>query len=364
MSVGPDCLTLVEDRNSGSSRRSIFAPLYPLAEWVVYNWWFLLHHSRPARSRPALPALGRRDRHCVRAAGDGFLWPNLLIIPEGRETRLLWYRDHEFGEFARLRYLSEGEVIRRADEVGRTLTHLVTSVLNRLVEQGVTGTPLEKEWSALTALERDERDYCIAAAKLGLDLFSEADELEDSIIESVQRLPREVLSEFFDAADPSRIPQAVDWITDAIRQAGFLAGAPSDQIRLVRDALVGISARDVDMPWRRGWRQARAARLSLNLADDSFIDMEGLSPASAARSRTHSPRRTRKTVCSGAGSSQRYRSTILVMSGSACWSAILWHRTARQTATASSHGVDLMLSYLNAADVLKDVSVMAVPPTT
>ena len=37
MSVGPDCLTLVEDRDSGSSRRSIFVPLYPLAEWAVYG---------------------------------------------------------------------------------------------------------------------------------------------------------------------------------------------------------------------------------------------------------------------------------------------------------------------------------------
>lgn len=278
MSVGPDCLTLVEDRDSGSSRRSIFAPLYPLAEWAVYNWWFLLYHSRPARSRLDLPALGRRDRHCVRAAGDGFLWPNLLIIPEGRETRLLWFRDREFGEFAHIRYLSENETIRRTGEVERTLIHLVTSVLNRLVEQGVTGTPLEKEWSSLTALESDERQYCIAAAKLGLDPFSEADEFEASIIESAQRLPQEVLSEFFDAVHPRHIPQAVDWITDATRQAERFAGPPSDQILLARDALAKISARDVDVPWRLGWRQARAARRSLDLADDSVIDMEDFVP--------------------------------------------------------------------------------------
>ncbi|MGH3772699.1 MAG: ImmA/IrrE family metallo-endopeptidase [Pseudonocardiaceae bacterium] len=278
MSVGPDCLTLVEDRDSGSSRRSIFAPLYPLAEWVVYNWWFLLYHSRPARSRLDLLALGRRDRHCVRAAGDGFLWPNLLIIPEGRETRLLWYRDREFGEFARIRYLSEGEGTRRTGEVERALTVLVTSVLDRLVEQGVTGTPLEKEWSALIALERDEREYCIAAAKLGLDPFSEAGEFEESIIESAQSLPQEVLGEFFDSVDPSLIPQAVEWIIDATLQAERLADASSDQIRLARDALATISARDVDVPWLLGWRQARAARLSLGLADDSSIDMEGFVP--------------------------------------------------------------------------------------
>ena len=39
--VGSELVTLVEDRGSGSSRRSIYCPLYPLAEWVAYNWWFL-----------------------------------------------------------------------------------------------------------------------------------------------------------------------------------------------------------------------------------------------------------------------------------------------------------------------------------
>ncbi|MGH3871922.1 MAG: ImmA/IrrE family metallo-endopeptidase [Pseudonocardiaceae bacterium] len=202
------------------------------------------------------------------------MWPNLLIIPEGKETKLLWYQDREFGEFAPIRYLSEGGVIRRTDEVEQVLTHLVTSVLDRLAEQGVTGTPLEKEWSALATLERDEREYCIAAAKLGLDPFSEAGEFESSIIESAQSLPPEILGDFFDAVDPSHIPQAVEWITEATRQAELLAGAPSDQIRSARDALESISARDVDVPWQLGWRQARAARRSLDLADDSFIDMD------------------------------------------------------------------------------------------
>jgi hypothetical protein len=46
--VGSDLVTLVEDRGSGSSRRSIYCPLYPLAEWVAYNWWFLLADTRPS----------------------------------------------------------------------------------------------------------------------------------------------------------------------------------------------------------------------------------------------------------------------------------------------------------------------------
>lgn len=278
ISIGPDCLTLVEDRDSGSSRRSIFAPLYPLAEWAVYNWWFLLYHSRPARPGPVRIPLSRRDRHSVRSAGDGFLWPNLEVVPEGRETRLRWGRDRVLDEFAPIRYLTEGEAVLPTDDVERTLTHLVTSVLDRLVEQKETGTPLEKEWEALNELGPDEREYCIAAAKLGLDPFAEADQYEASIIEAAQRLPHEVLSDFFHAVDPRQIMQAVDWITDATSEASVLAGDPSEEIRSVRTALASSSALDNDTPWRLGWRQAQVARQALGLGDDSRLDIEQYVP--------------------------------------------------------------------------------------
>lgn len=280
ISVGQDCLTLVEDRDSGSSRRSIFLPLYPLAEWVVYNWWFLLYHSRPARPGPARVPLNRRDRnrHCVRSAGDGFLWPNLEVVPVGRETRLSWSRDRALDEFAPIRYLAEGEVILPSGDVERLLTHLVTSVLDRLVEQKETGTPLEKEWETLNRLGSDEREYCIAAAKLGLDPFAEADEYEASIIAAAQGLPREVLSEFFHAVDPGQIMPAVDWITDATSQARLLAGDPSEEIRSIRTELARSPAFDNDTPWRMGWRQAQVARQALGLSDDGPLDIDQYVP--------------------------------------------------------------------------------------
>jgi hypothetical protein len=46
--VGQEHVTLVEDKDSTSSRRSIYCPLYPVAEWVAYNWWLLRANSRPA----------------------------------------------------------------------------------------------------------------------------------------------------------------------------------------------------------------------------------------------------------------------------------------------------------------------------
>ncbi|MGH3698785.1 MAG: ImmA/IrrE family metallo-endopeptidase [Pseudonocardiaceae bacterium] len=181
-------------------------------------------------------------------------------------------------EFARIRYLTEGEVVLPTDDVERILTHLVTSVLDRLVEQKETGTPLEKEWEALNGLGSDEREYCIAAAKLGLDPFAEADQYEASIIEAAHRLPHDVLGDFFHAVDPRHIKQAVDWITDATSEADALAGDPSEEIRSVRTALASSSTLDNDAPWRRGWRQAQVTRQALGLRDDSRLDIEQYVP--------------------------------------------------------------------------------------
>jgi hypothetical protein len=97
--VGPDCVTLVEDRESQSSRHAIYCPLYPLAEWIAYNWWFLRADARPT---PQLTRMGQRviesktgprgslNRHRLQSAGDGFSWPKLLLVPEGQSTRAAW----------------------------------------------------------------------------------------------------------------------------------------------------------------------------------------------------------------------------------------------------------------------------------
>jgi hypothetical protein len=50
--VGSKWPTIVEEGRNGSIRRSINVSLYPLAEWIVFNWWTLLHSSRSRRVIP------------------------------------------------------------------------------------------------------------------------------------------------------------------------------------------------------------------------------------------------------------------------------------------------------------------------
>ena len=74
--VGGEPLTKVLDNRAATIRDSIFVPLYPIAEWLVSNWWFLAHEpENPAKKRT--PAFNRR--HSLRTSADGYALPDLTM---------------------------------------------------------------------------------------------------------------------------------------------------------------------------------------------------------------------------------------------------------------------------------------------
>ena len=278
--IGSDLVTLVEDRGSGSSRRSIYCPLYPLAEWVAYNWWFLQAGTRPSNFlaqdgvlaasawRP-LPAT-LREHHSIRASGDGFAWPDLLIVPDDSETRLVWGDDSVHSSRWPISFLTRGDHWVRSVQVQRELELVVTGTLTRLAEQGVAGTVLEKEWAAIQQTDLDEAEYCRAAARLGLDPYSDAAPYEPGILQAAETLSGQVLTDFLNAVSPEHIEGALAWIS-SVRPAidgrqplsrgleGTLS-PDADTIQELRAVARRHSASVSTFPWVVGYEQARAVR--------------------------------------------------------------------------------------------------------
>jgi hypothetical protein len=277
ISVGDEHVTLVEDRETGSSRRSIYCPMYPLAEWAAYNWWFLRADARPARNL-GLRRSDRYDsrsfrRHSLRSAGDGFRWPDLLIIPDGERKHLVWQRDRlPLSDRRPLCFLAGGEATLDAESVEAELAVLISEVLTRLAEQGVTGTPLEEEWSAIGQTDREEAEFCIAAARLGLDPYSEAEPYEGLILQAAGELHGNLLGDFLDAADPVHMHEGLTWIRTATLDLGR-AQRPPDALEL-RHALRNTVLSRNDRVWELGWSQAETVRRTLELADTDTFDPE------------------------------------------------------------------------------------------
>ncbi|MEU8271360.1 hypothetical protein AB0B89_29895 [Sphaerisporangium sp. NPDC049002] len=277
ISVGSDHVTLVEDRESGSSRRSIYCPLYPIAEWVAYNWWFLRADARPARTL-RLHTPGRYDtrqfgRHCLRASGDGFLWPDLMVIPEGEQTHLIWHDDRRPPSDRPIRFLARGEAFVERESVEQEFARLISAVLTRLAEKGITDTALEKEWAEIQRTEPEEAEFCVAAARLGLDPYAEAAPYERLIVRAADELPGKLLGDFLDAVEPALMNDALEWIRAArsdIRE-GKQATAANDLRLRLRPPRVSPG----DRSWEKGWSQAQAVRQALGL---SGREVFGLAP--------------------------------------------------------------------------------------
>jgi hypothetical protein len=268
--VGSDCVTLVEDRESGSSRRSVYCPLYPLAEWVAYNWWFLQADTRPSR---ALSQYGRitsltselREHHSVRSSGDGFVWPDLVIVPDGDRTHLLWQDDWPGQPDWPIRFLSRGDRWVSSAEVQRELSEMVSSVLTRLAEQGIGVTALQKEWEAIGSADPEEVSFSLAAARLGLDPYSDAERYGNAIINAARTLSDDLLTDFLDAVNPERIEPALAWVSSA--RSRILQPSPAliedgEAFQRLREEARGVGPLAHTLPWQLGWGYARIVRES------------------------------------------------------------------------------------------------------
>lgn len=124
------------------------------------------------------------------------------------------------------------------------------------------------------SIDSDERSYCIAAAQLGLDPFAEADEYESAIIGAAERLPQELLQDFFDAVHADRLAPAVDWLTTATAEASTLVGEELDEIRSIRRALASRPVLNEVVPYQVGWNQAQVVRRALGLDDESRLAVD------------------------------------------------------------------------------------------
>lgn len=281
ITVGSEHVTLVEDRDSSSSRRSIYCPLYPLAEWISHNWWLLQANSRPAVPLELLPGgfdqwmspenEGMR-RHCMRSASDGFLWPNLTIIPQGLETLIRWSADRVSDPSRRVRYLSQGYSFVDSVIVNHVLSGLVESVIARLGDQGVADVPLFDEWNAIQQADSEEIQFCLAAARLGLDPYAEADTVEMALVRAGNELDGALLDDFLNAVDPQRLDAGLDWVSGARHAVEESAGG-QDTLLTVRDAIRVDSSYLPERPWQMGWQQARRVRTELGLDPDARIDL-------------------------------------------------------------------------------------------
>jgi hypothetical protein len=282
--IGANCVSQLEDRDSGASRRSMFVSMYPLAEWAAYNWWQLQANLRPAAVVPDTWSLASPSQshsaggakwqrsHNLRGAGDGFLWPNLSLLPEGNVTRAIWRADPWPDEYARVRYLGQGADLIGTSFVRAALQEVIESTITKLDESGVRDTPLHQEWSAIAGLPDDERAFCLAIARLGLDPFDLEGDIAESVVAAADLLPEPLLTEFLDSVEVQRFSDGLAWVQDGL---GILQDGPAARPVLLHD-YQAPAITSYTQPWDAGYAQAHAVRAALGVDQSAPFPIDEL----------------------------------------------------------------------------------------
>lgn len=202
----PRTITRYFDADYNTVRHQIFAPIYPVAEWIAYHWFALLYGTERTEER-------HQD---LRFAAEGFAFPHVRFVSEGEALRVCWFPyEHSHGH---VEFLGSGEMMLPRAIAEAEFSGLLHRVISRLEEHGIQDTPLQKEWAALHALDGDERDFCAAAAKLGLDPFDMPEEMEEQILAAGNLLSTEVLEEFFPAASIDSLQEEAEKLAAAAKE--------------------------------------------------------------------------------------------------------------------------------------------------
>ncbi len=230
-------VTEVLDDRSRSLRGGVYGSVFPLSQWIVENWWFLLNESYrfPAAysSHELARTLGDRawiQRHSMLAARQGGALPDLTFYRDEESVVARWMRDGDHSTHPFLRFTNSGEARMAPIDVERGFTELVNQVLDRLDElEDPEAAMLREEWAGLSKSMNEDRKICEWSARLGLDPH-DPDELTDEQAEIITALisPLEdsVREDLLDAEHFRSLQADLEWL-DQARSRAADAGRPA-----------------------------------------------------------------------------------------------------------------------------------------
>ena len=248
-------VTRVVDRHAQTVRDHVFLPLYPLAESLVTNWWFLLHEV----PSPAKGDMAFKRRHALVSARDGYAFPKLQVASTGTQTCLAWTSQEL--PTAELDFQGDGEVWIDRGEFRERCADLVERVIHRLAHCGVDGTVLQEEWASIQAADQEEALFCRTAAGLGWDPYALTDAQRTAVLRLEDDLDKAILDEAIPVLDANDLAASAA----AIARALDPEGGTSLELNHLRTICSPPTSSLGGNPWQAGYSLAREVRKVLGL---------------------------------------------------------------------------------------------------
>ncbi len=259
--IGDECLSKGYDLDARTVRTCIYVPLYPLAEWIVWNWWSLFFE-------PEVPWLreqrGYSKRHDFRCVGDGIVMPDIEFLPLGDYVQVCWKPVQH--PFQRIEFLGSGQILLHGDELRRTFYDFVKSVCDRLYHEGLTDTWLHQGWAIVCQSMEDpeEMAFCKIVAKLGKDPYSLDMKEEELVIQVAERLPESIRDDFFLLADRNTLQAQMEVFQENLE---WIQNRPDEwtSLKPVRSHISGLGGFH-GLPWNQGYELAGYVRKAFGVS--------------------------------------------------------------------------------------------------
>ena len=268
--VGEICVTEVLDKRAKSVRHNVDVPLYPFAEWLAANWWFL-GHEKKNKYRECDP--GFRSRHALITNREGYAYPDLEIVSSGSVTHLVWRKRDD--AWSNVTYLADGEAWIEGEGFREDCASFIDQVTRRLGSLGIEGTYLQEEWAAVQSASCEEARFCRTAAGLGWDPYALEDSKRNWLL-ALSCQSDELLAEATAVLDADSPEHGWTAITNAIRMIKSAGGCAFDRIRSLRKSVCRPEDIKETTPWRVGYNWARQLRNDLGCEEDPLPGMAEL----------------------------------------------------------------------------------------
>lgn len=262
-------ITRVYEKNLKTVNDFIYLPLYPLAEWLVYNFWFLLNEQYT----PGKHEYNEYEsRHNLKYAQEGYSLPDMHIRPIGDIVRVRW-KPIKYN-FRNVEFIESGDINIDLEDFKCSVFEFLHIVVTRLEDFGITDTVLQKEWDIIQKLDDEEREFCNAASAVGVDPFNVSSGLEKLIIESSQLIPSSLLMDFFVIARNKKFKSDLDQTIKAL-ELQEKNDSKFDSLVALREKITNkykIHAQ----PWNQGYLAAQELRQLLGVNGNPISDINEL----------------------------------------------------------------------------------------
>lgn len=251
-------LTEIAENVSNTTRKNIIVPTYPLAKWLLLNWWKI-------RWEPTRSTFDWRQSHEMASVGEGIPWPPIVFSSDGEFIQVELLPEPTF-DAADIRYIN-GYVrfFVHASLFEAAIDRFLKEVLSHLSDCKDPDSYLGDLWNELNIERADPKRYQRnrLEALAGLYPGSASEEWIHEVSELKKRFGAAPIDEAIATLDDpkSELSKARDEI-DHLKRTNSIVDL--SWVESGEQALHDINNR-WEIPWQKGERLARHLRKKLGI---------------------------------------------------------------------------------------------------